>query len=121
MNKVLITGGAGFIGSQLGHYLDKNGYDVYLLDNMKHGHLDNLEIDGSSFGTLINADIRDKNLTQYTDEMDYVVHLAGLSSLPLCQSNPMYAMDVNVGGTANVLESCRLSGVKRLIFASTGA
>ena len=121
MSKVLITGGAGFIGSQLGHYLDKNGYDVYLLDNMKHGHLDNLEIDGSSFGTLINADIRDKNLTQYTDEMDYVVHLAGLSSLPLCQSNPMYAMDVNVGGTANVLDSCRLSGVKRVIFASTGA
>ena len=93
MNKVLITGGAGFIGSQLGHYLDKNGYDVYLLDNMKHGHLDNLEIDGSSFGTLINADIRDKNLTQYTDEMDYVVHLAGLSSLPLCQSNVCYGCE----------------------------
>lgn len=121
MDKVLITGGAGFIGSQLGCYLDNKGYDVYLLDNMKHGHEDNLEVDGKMFGTFIKADIRDTNLTKYTEGMDLVVHLAGLSSLPLCQSKPMYAVDVNVGGTANVLEACRLTGVKKVIFASTGA
>jgi len=121
MAKVLITGGAGFIGSQLGFYLDKKGHDVYLLDNMKYGYNDNLEIEGRRFGTFIDFDIRQKDFDKYTDGMDYVVHLAGLSSLPLCQSEPMYAMDVNVGGTANVLEACRISGVKRIIFASTGA
>lgn len=121
MAKILITGGAGFIGSQLGYYLDKIGHDVYLLDNMNHGHKENLQVGGESFGTFIEADIRDEDFVKHTKGIDYVVHLAGLSSLPLCQSNPKYAMDVNVSGTANVLESCRLSGVKRVIFASTGA
>lgn len=60
MSKILITGGAGFIGSQLGYHLSKNN-DVYLLDNMKHGHDDNLEIDGNRFGEFINADIRDED------------------------------------------------------------
>jgi len=120
MAKILITGGAGFIGSQLGYYLS-NEHDVYLLDNMSHGNEDNLEIRGEKFGTFIEADIRDKNFEKYTEGMDYVVHLAGLSSLPLCQSEPMYAMDVNVSGTANVLEACRISNVERVVFASTGA
>ena len=121
MAKVLITGGSGFIGSQLGYYLDKVGHNVYLLDNMRHGHKENLQIRGESFGTFIEADIRDEDFVKHTEGVDYVVHLAGLSSLPLCQSNPKYAMDVNVSGTANVLEACRLSGVKRVVFASTGA
>ena len=50
MTKILITGGAGFIGSQLGHYFNESGYEVFLLDNMKHGHMDNLEINGKNFG-----------------------------------------------------------------------
>jgi UDP-glucose 4-epimerase len=119
--KILITGGAGFIGSQLGYYLSQKGYNVYLLDNMNHGHEDNLNIQGKTFGKFINADIRDYDFSKYTEGMDCVVHLAGLSSLPLCQSKPMYAMDVNVSGTANVLEACRKNSVPRVIFASTGA
>ena len=119
--KVLITGGAGFIGSRLGFYLYQLGYDVYLLDNLNHGYSENLTINGESFGTFIDSDIRDNNLARHTYGMDYVVHLAGISSLPLCQSKPMYAMDVNTGGTANVLEACRIAGVKRVVFASTGA
>ena len=60
MAKILITGGAGFIGSQLGYYLSSK-HDVYLVDNMSHGNEDNLEIRGEKFGTFIDADIRDKN------------------------------------------------------------
>ena len=85
MAEILITGGAGFIGSQLGYYLDKIGHDVYLLDNMKHGHKENLQVRGELFGTFIEADIRDEDFIKYTKDVDYVVHLAGLSSLPLCQ------------------------------------
>ena len=121
MTKVLITGGAGFIGSQLGHYFNECGYEVFLLDNMKHGHMDNLEINGKTFGLFMNDDIRNPTLLSHVSGMDYVIHLAGLSSLPLCQSRPQYAIDVNVGGTANILEACRLANVKRVIFASTGA
>jgi nucleoside-diphosphate-sugar epimerase len=82
MSKILITGGAGFIGSQLGYYLHKKGNDVVLLDNMEHGHEDNLEIDGERFGTFVNMDIRDKLLANEMADVDYVVHLAGVSSLP---------------------------------------
>ena len=53
MKKIAITGGAGFVGSQLGYSLDRLGYKVLLIDNMSHGHLDNLIIDGKSFGTFI--------------------------------------------------------------------
>ena len=121
MAKILITGGAGFIGSQLGYYLNRLGDEVFLLDNMNHGHKDNLEIDGKGFGWFIDDDIRRPTLLSHVSGMDYVIHLAGLSSLPLCQSQPQYAIDVNVAGTANVLEACRLANVKKVIFASTGA
>lgn len=117
--KVAITGGAGFIGSNLGYMLHQKGYDVLLIDNLSFGHLDNLKINGEQFGTFHNIDIRSPNLKDCFSDVDYVFHLAGISTLPVCQSDPVNSIDVNVNGTANVLESCRLSGVKRVIFAST--
>lgn len=117
--KVAITGGAGFVGSNLGYMLHKNGYEVLLLDDLSYGHLDNLKINGESFGTFLNIDIRSRDLKNHLSDVDYVFHLAGISTLPVCQSDPVNAIDVNVNGTANVLESSRLSNVKRVIFAST--
>ena len=74
MAKILITGGAGFIGSQLGNNLDKQGHEVILLDNMRFGHEDNLVIDGKKFGTFILDDIRNKSLFEHTKGVDYVFH-----------------------------------------------
>ena len=118
---IMITGGAGFIGSQLGYRLAKEGHNIYLLDNMSFGHEDNLVINGERFGTFIREDIRSDNLVKHFKGMDYVFHFAGIAPLPNCQENPYEAIDVNVAGTANVLEAARRNNVKRVVFASTSA
>jgi UDP-glucose 4-epimerase len=117
--KVAITGGAGFVGSNLGKMLHQKGYDVLLLDDLSFGHLDNLKKNGESFGTFKKFDIRSSELKNYFSDVDYVFHLAGISTLPICQSEPVNSIDVNVTGTVNVLEAARQNNVKRVIFAST--
>jgi UDP-glucose 4-epimerase len=119
--KILITGGAGFIGSQLGHSLVQRGFEVTLLDNGSSAHLDNLIIGGKTFGHMVWKDIRDPDLAPYFEGVDAVLHIAGIAPLPLNQTQPRYAIDVNVAGTANVLEYSRLAGVRRVILASTSA
>lgn len=121
MAKILITGGAGFIGSQLGYKLSNEGHEIILLDNLSFGHKDNLVINGKTFGKFILDDIRDKSLKKHCKGVDYVFHFAGIAPLPNCQEDPYEAVDVNVAGTANVLEASRINGVKRVIFASTSA
>ena len=121
MANILITGGAGFIGSQLGYKLHKQGHVITLLDNMSYGHEDNLNINGETFGNFILDDIRNSSLNEHMKNIDYVYHFAGIAPLPNCQENPYEAVDVNVGGTANVLECARQNKVKRVIFSSTSA
>ena len=120
--KLLITGGAGFVGSQVGWYFKQLGHEVVLLDNMSYGHKDNLVIDGQEAGHyFIEADIRDDDLADWFEGIDVVVHLAGVAPLPDCQMNPMFAYDNNVIGTLNVFEACRKTQVKKIVFASTSA
>lgn len=121
MAKVLITGGAGFIGSQLGAALAANGDEVVLVDNMSFGYLDNLVINGKTFGRFECLDIRDIRLAKLMGGVDLIYHLAGLSALPVCQCDPAEAYSVNVGGTAQVLECARRAGVRRMVFSSTSA
>jgi nucleoside-diphosphate-sugar epimerase len=119
--KVLITGGAGFIGSQLGHYLHKLGYKVVLLDNLSFGYKDNLTINNETFGEFILNDIRSDSFINYLKDVDTVFHLAGIAPLPINQIDPCNAYNNNVAGTANVLEACRKAKVSKIIFASTSA
>ncbi len=121
MEKVLITGGAGFIGSQLGASLHRDGYDVCLVDNMSDGHEDNLIVDGKRFENFILDDVRDKNFGDKVKDVDTIFHFAATSSLPKCQANAVSAYDNNVSALANVLEAARLHGVRRVIFSSTSA
>ena len=121
VRKVVITGGAGFIGSQLGYELTHQGWQVVLLDNLWAGYVDNLIVDGKTFGHFIAKDIRVPDLAEYLDGAEFVIHFAGIASLPVCQSEPRFAYDVNTAGTANVLESARKVGVKRVLFSSTSA
>jgi len=119
--KILITGGAGFIGSQIGFYLENLGHDIILLDNMSYGHNDNLSVDGKTIGKFILGDVRDNDIDKHLHEVEAVIHMAGIAPLPDCQLNPCSAIDNNVIGTINILEACRRLGIRKFIFASTSA
>lgn len=123
--KVLITGAAGFIGSQLAHRLWKDGAELLLIDNFSFGRADNLVFDDHDFtNEIIKMDIRDKNgiksLLEKGD-VDFIYNIAGIAPLPDCQLNPQEAIDVNLTGFVNILEHARLYGVKKVIQASTNA
>ncbi len=125
MAKILITGAAGFIGSQLAYRLWKNDDELIMIDNFSYGKEDNLIFDDCDFrDSIIKMDIRDKEgIAQLFEKhnFDIVYHIAAITPLPDCQTNPQEALDVNVTGTVNILENARIYGVKKVIFASTSA
>lgn len=121
----LITGGAGFIGSQLAYRLHKMGHKITLLDDMSYGHFDNLRFDdGDLMQFLEIGNVRDaKTVSRILSEksIDVIFHIAGIAPLPDCQSDPCKAVDVNVNGTVNVLECARRAKIRKVVFASTNA
>lgn len=120
--KTVITGGAGFIGSQLGYHYHKIGHDVHLVDDLSYGGEDNLSIEGKQIGEFHEADVRNQKLMEeILRHADLVIHLAGVAPLPDCQSKPQRAYSVNVGGVASILEASRRNEVPRILFASTSA
>ncbi|MEE9442636.1 MAG: SDR family oxidoreductase [candidate division Zixibacteria bacterium] len=117
----LITGGAGFIGSNLAFELVKRGDSVRVLDNFSSGNLDNIEplLDKIK---VIEGDIRDFwTVEEAMNDIDYVLHHAALPSVARSVQNPLTANAVNIGGTLNILESARQANVKRVIFACSSA
>ncbi|BCZ49015.1 UDP-glucose 4-epimerase [Clostridium gelidum] len=123
--KVLITGAAGFIGSQLAYRLWKDKNELLLIDNYSYGREDNLIFSKHDFrNEVINMDVRNSdgiaNLLKNGD-VDYIYNIAGIAPLPDCQMNPQESIDVNVIGLVNILENARRYGVKKVIQASTNA
>lgn len=120
--KILITGGAGFIGSNLcAYFLEHN--EVVCLDNFATGHRHNIEkfLSNPKF-TLIEGDIRDFNTCeQATSGMDYVLHQAALGSVPRSINDPITSNDVNVGGFLNMLTAARNANVKRFVYAASSS
>ncbi|MDO8659008.1 MAG: NAD-dependent epimerase/dehydratase family protein [Candidatus Parcubacteria bacterium] len=119
--KILITGGAGFIGSHLGLSLLQQKHQVLFLDNLSFGYLENLNSNNNPKPHFINMDVRDPEIGKSMEGVNVVFHFAGISSLPECQSDPGQAYEINVAGTANVLEAARRHNVGRIIFSSTSA
>lgn len=120
---ILITGGAGFIGSNLcGHFL-KSGHKVVCLDNFATGHRHNLEdFIGNPNFKLIEGDIR--NITDCilaVDGVDYVLHQAALGSVPRSINDPITTNDVNVSGFLNMLTASRDAKIKRFIYAASSS
>jgi len=120
--KILLTGAAGGIGSTLGYYLFKKGYELTLVDNLRNGYEENLLIDGNPFGVFYNQDICDIKITdKLFDNYDCIIHLAAITALPDCESNVRDTINVNVIGTTNIMECARKWNVPHVIFASTSA
>ncbi len=117
----LITGGAGFIGSHLAKELVRLGQKVCVLDNFSSGQRKNLqEIEDKI--RLIVGDIRDKEaVRQALTGAEYVLHHAALVSVAQSVEEPTETMEINVQGTALLLEEARQNGVKRFVFASSSA
>lgn len=124
-NRVLVTGGAGFIGSNLCEHLLKNGYTVRCLDNFATGHPENifplLEKHPDRF-TLQVGDIRNiDDCRKAVDGIDYVMHEAALGSVPRSIKDPATTNAVNISGFLNMIIASREAGVKRFIFAASSS
>jgi nucleoside-diphosphate-sugar epimerase len=119
----MITGGAGGIGSTLALLLTKRGHKVNAVDNFNNGYMENLIEDGKQICDVTPLDIREtQQLVELIDfdKTDVIIHLAALTSLPECESDPAECLSVNVAGTASVLHAARLRN-KKVIVASTSA
>lgn len=123
--KVLVTGGAGFIGSNLCEHLLAHDYEVVCLDNFITGKIENLLPLLNQYSTtfkLIVGDIRNISDCQKAVEgVDYVLHEAALGSVPRSVKDPVTTNDVNIGGFLNMLIAARDAGVKRLIYAASSS
>ena len=120
---ILITGGAGFIGSNLTEYFLAKGYKVVVLDNFATGHRHNLAaVAAHPQFKLIEGDIRNINdCALAVDGVDYVLHQAALGSVPRSIGDPVTTNDVNVSGFLNMLVAARDAKVKRFIYAASSS
>lgn len=121
--KVLVTGGLGFIGSHIVNRLLYEGFEVTVLDDLSTGKIESIaQNQPHKELEIVKGDIRDLNLVKKTMKgADAVFHEAALASVALSVQNPILVNDVNVSGTLNILKTAADLCVKRLIFASSGA
>ena len=121
MTKILITGGAGFIGSNLAEKLAGQGQQVAVLDNLATGRLSNLKKIENQI-QFIQADIRDlDSLRESFKGFDFVFHLAALPRVQISINDPITTNDVNLNGTLNVLVAARDAKVKKFIYSSSSS
>lgn len=119
--RVLITGGAGFIGSAVGRHMISLGHEVSVLDNLSFGVRELAPVDDDHF---FRIDIRDRDEVFGVMESfrpDQVLHLAAIHFIPYCNAHPVEAADINISGTINVLDACAEVAVRKVFVASTAA
>lgn len=119
--RYLITGGAGFIGSNLAAELVSRGEKVRIIDNFSSGRRENLEKIKNDI-ELVEGSITDRGLVDdIMSGVDYVLHHAAIPSVVESVEDPVGSTDVNVGGTINILDAARRNEVRRVVFASSAA
>lgn len=123
MKHILITGGAGFIGSNLTEYFLGKDYKITCLDNFATGHRQNIEpfFNNPNY-TLIEGDIRNLEICHKAVEgVDYVLHQAALGSVPRSINDPITSNEVNVSGFLNMLVAARDANIKRFVYAASSS
>jgi UDP-glucose 4-epimerase len=121
--KALVTGGAGFIGSNLVDALLARGDEVTVVDDLSTGRRENLDPGLAAGATLVEADIRDRAALEELaghEQPEVVFHLAAQIDVRKSVADPAFDASINVGGTANVLEAARVAEARRIVFSSTG-
>lgn len=121
--KILITGGAGFIGSNLCEYFLEKEYRVVCLDNLVTGHKKNIEhlFHKKNF-EFIEGDIRNyADCQKAVEGVTYILHQAALGSVPRSIKDPLTSNEVNVTGFLNVLQAAKVAGVKRFVYAASSS
>ena len=117
----LVTGGAGFIGSNIVEALLKKGHSVRIIDNFSTGRRENI-VEFKSDVELVEGDIRSYHIVkQAVQGIDIILHEAALPSVPRSINDPITSNEVNVGGTLNILDAAKDAGVKRVVFASSSS
>lgn len=120
-SRVLVTGGAGFIGSHLVRRLLRDGHTVRVVDNLSTGRRENLD-DVAGDVDLRVADVADfAACVEAVDRIDVVYHVAALPSVPRSIADPLGTHHANVNGTLNVLEASRRAGVRRVVYSSSSS
>ena len=121
--RVLVTGGAGFIGSHMVDRLVNDGCDVSVIDNLSTGKLDNIQRHLSADKVdFVKGDIRDASLvTKSVTSADVVIHFAAVTSVPFSVANPDLTFDVNLLGTLNLMRACVEANVDKFVFVSSCA
>lgn len=119
----LVTGGAGFIGSNLCEALIEMGYTVRCLDDLSTGKYENVEhLEKSGRFTFIKGDIRDLDTClSACDGVDYVLNQAAWGSVPRSIEMPLLYEEINIRGTLNMMEAARVKGVKKFVYASSSS
>src|SRR5437868_10033096 len=118
--RVLLTGGAGYVGSTLTTLLLEKDYGVIAFDNLMHGGRGIIPFFVNSNYEFVKGDIRDKeHLGKVVREADYIVHLAAIVGYPACKRDPRLAEEVNIEGTLNLLAVRGKS--QPILYASTGS
>ncbi|MFV9689925.1 MAG: SDR family oxidoreductase [Desulfobacteria bacterium] len=127
MAKILVTGGAGFIGSNLTEALLKRGDTVRVLDNFSTGRKENLEFPQLAKAEILRLEIMEADMTDRqacrnaVHGIDYVLHEAAIPSVPRSVAQPIESNDANINGTLNLLVEARDAGAKRIVFASSSS
>ena len=119
MKKILVVGGAGYIGAHVAYLLQENGYGVRIYDDFSNGLKSRIE---GKFSDVVIGDVLDRQaIISACEGIDAVIHLAAKKAVGESVDNPLKYYENNVGGTLNLLAAMSLKGVKKIVFSSTAA
>jgi len=118
--KVVVTGGAGFIGSHIAEHWLNAGAEVHIIDNLRSGFLSNLELLPHAIFHNASVTQREK-VFKILENADYVHHLAAMISVPESVDKPQECVEININGLLNVLDACKENGIKKIVFSSSAA